>query len=267
VRTWTLRGTIHLHPADELGLFTAAVRARRRDEPPPGLLEAFEAVLADGEPRLREELADEVSARVGEWARGPMRSGWGYLIADAAAAGILCHGPPRGAKVTFVHARSWLGGVREWDERDALREVLRRYVRTYGPVRDAHYVGAPDLEPIRDELAEVSIEGERGWILDGDDEFPDPSPSVHLLPQYDAYVLAFREREHLLWGAARELYWDTRWLKRGRYESPVAFRNVLVDGVIAGKWDEDGVELAEPLDRRHRELLEAELDRMRTLSA
>jgi hypothetical protein len=88
VRTWTLRGTIHLHPADELGLWTAAARATRRFDTPPGLLEAFEEVLADGEPRLREDLAEDVSARAGEWAREPMRSGWGYLIGDAAAAGF-----------------------------------------------------------------------------------------------------------------------------------------------------------------------------------
>ena len=35
----------------------------------------------------------------------------------------------------------------------------------------------------------------------------------------------------------KEQYWDTRWLKKGRYESPVMFKNVLVDGLIAGKWD------------------------------
>ncbi len=266
VRTWTLRGTLHLHPADELGLWTAAARATGRHDTPPGLLDAFETVLADGEPRLREELATEVAARVGEWAREPMRSGWGYLVGDAAAAGILCNGPPRGPKVTFVHARSWLGPFREWDEQDALREALRRYVRAYGPVRDARFVGA-SLDAIRDELEPIDVEGRRGWILAGDGDFPDPAPSVFLLPQYDVYILAFREREHLLWGAAKELYWDTRWLKSGRYESPVSFRNVVVDGAIAGKWSPDGLELAEPLGPAHRELLEAEVARVRTLSA
>lgn len=267
VRTWTMRGTIHLHPADELGLWTAAARASGRfSEPAPGLLDAFEAVLADGEPRLREELAEEVSARVGSWAREPMRSGWGYVIGDAAAAAILCHGPPRGAKVTFVHARKWLGDFRAWDEQDALREALRRYVRAYGPVRDARFVGA-SLDTIRDELEEVDVEGARGWILAGDDEFPDLEPSVFLVPQYDVYVIGFREREQLLWGAAKELYCDTRWLKKGRYETPVMFRNVLVDGVVAGKWDEDGPQLAEPLEPAYESLLELELSRVRNLAA
>jgi hypothetical protein len=45
------------------------------------------------------------------------------------------------------------------------------------------------------------------------------------------------------------------------------FRNVVVDGVVAGKWSPDGVQLAEPLGRRHAELLEAEQARVRTLSA
>ncbi|HEX5246026.1 MAG TPA: crosslink repair DNA glycosylase YcaQ family protein [Gaiellaceae bacterium] len=266
VRTWTMRGTLHLHPSDEFGLWTSAARATHRGDPPPaGLLDAFEAVLADGVPRLRAELAEEVAARVGDWAREPLASGWAYLTGYAADAGILCNGPPRGAKVTFVHARSWLGSFGEWEEHEALREGLRRYVRAYGPVRDARFVGAR-LDTIREELEPVDVDGKRGWILAGDHDFPDPVPSVFLLPQYDAYVIGFRERDHLLWGAAKELFWDTRWLKEGRYESPVVFRNAVVDGVIAGKWSTEGVELAEPLDPPHAELLEAELARVRTLS-
>jgi hypothetical protein len=176
-----------------------------------------------------------VAARVGGWARDRIASGWAYLIGDAAAAGILVHGPPRGNRVTFVRADQWLGELPEWDT----REALRRYVRTYGPVRDAAYLGpGVTLEPIRDELREVDVEGRTAWILAGDDEFPELEPSTFFLPQYDCYVLGFREREHLVPPEVKEQYWDTRWLKEGRYESPVSFRNVLVDGLIAGKWDE-----------------------------
>jgi len=44
VKTWTIRGTLHLHPADELPLWTAAVRAV---EPP--WYEAYGLTAKQGE--------------------------------------------------------------------------------------------------------------------------------------------------------------------------------------------------------------------------
>ena len=83
---------------------------------------------------LREELADAVVEHVGAAPREKLASGWGYYIGDAAIADVLCFGPPRGQKVTFVHAEDWLGPQRAWDPQEALREVARRYADTYGPV-------------------------------------------------------------------------------------------------------------------------------------
>lgn len=249
VRTWTLRGTLHLHPADELGLWTAAATGLAETGLEPArrarLLDAFAAAL-DGRELLREELAGEVARRVGEWAREPLASGWAYLVGDAVRAGILCSGPPRGTKVTFVRADQWLGGVRAWDEREALRETARRFLRAYGPVapRSFAYIGVRGaaaqralVDELRDELVPVEVEGTAMWLHADDAEFPDPEPSVRLVPQWDCYLLDFREHDRVFAPGAKELYWDTRWKKSGRYETPVQFANVLVDGAVAGKWE------------------------------
>jgi hypothetical protein len=283
VRTWTLRGTLHLHPADELGLWTAAARAVAsgssaydlEPERVTQLLAAFAAAL-DGRTLLREELADEVARRVGAWAREPIASGWAFLIDYAAEAGILCHGPPRGNKVTFVRADQWLGDVPQWEEEQALLEATRRFLRTYGPATHKELVylrvknGRAVLDALGDELMEVDVDGGRAWLLADDADDVELEPSVRLLPQYDCYVLGFREREHLLWGDARELFWDTRWKKSGRYETPVGFCNVLVNGAIAGKWErrrrgrrlEIDIETAERLSAAQRKMLAAEADRI-----
>jgi hypothetical protein len=286
VRTWTLRGTLHLHPADELGLWTAAARAARRDRDlDPGqrarLLNAFVDAL-DGRMLLREELAAEVAARAGEWAREPLSSGWGYLVGDAAAAGLVCHGPPRGAKVTFVRADQWLGRTATWDEHTALLEATRRFVRAYGPVgpQSLGFLGVAGtarrrglLGELRDELVRVEVEGRELWLLADDAEVPAPEPSVRLVPQWDCYLLGFREHEHLLFGRAKELYWDTRWKKSGRYETPVQFANVLIDGAVAGKWErrlrgrtlEITVRIATRLSRARKKELEREAARVATI--
>jgi hypothetical protein len=285
VRTWSLRGTLHLHPADEYGLWTAAAGAGIETELEPAqraaLLDAFAAAL-DGRELLREELADEVARRAGEWAREPLSSGWGYLLGDATRAGLLCHGPPRGNKVTFVRADQWLGEVRRWDDREALLEATRRVLRAHGPAGpDALAVlgvkGAGErralLAALREELVPVDVEGTEAWLRADDAELPDPVPSVRLLPQWDCYVLGFRERDRLLDGPAKELYWDTRWKKSGRYESPLGEANVLVDGLVAGKWERTlkrgalavEVRLAEKLTRAQQAELEAEAARVATI--
>ena len=50
----------------------------------------------------------------------------------------------------------------------------------------------------------VDVEGRQAHVLAGDTDFPEPRPSVRLLPEYDVYVMGFREREQLVPDAVRE---------------------------------------------------------------
>ena len=110
VKAWTLRGTLHLHPAAELPLWYAAARAVSPAEPqeleawvdPKGTLhpalghddlsDIRAAVLEtlDGRCLLREELATEVVQRVGPKARGRLLSGFAFF-----GGADLCQGPPQ----------------------------------------------------------------------------------------------------------------------------------------------------------------------------
>ena len=183
VKAWTLRGTLHLHPAGELALWHAA---RRAVAGPPGELAAWQdpagvvhpevgrdevvAIRAavwdalDGRCLLREELAAEVVRSVGGKHQERLRSGFAFFLAE------LCQGPPRGAKVTFVRPDQWVEGWQEVGEEQALAEVCRRYLRTYGPARPAFK--APEarelFESLGDELKEIDVEGHRAYVLAGD---------------------------------------------------------------------------------------------------
>src|SRR5581483_4860897 len=74
------------------------------------------AVLAalDGRCLQREELAEEVVARVGPAARSRLRSGFAFFLGD------LCQGPPQGARITLARPDQWLDGWKEVDEQEAL---------------------------------------------------------------------------------------------------------------------------------------------------
>ncbi len=253
VKTWTLRGTLHLHPADELGLWLAARRAVVGDwyfanEVRPKEAKQILAALADaldGRCLTREELVEAVSPRVSGWAREHVGSGWGTVLGPAALNGVLVHGPPQGTRVTFVRPDQWFGEQREWEPQAALAEILRRYLGAFGPathtdftqwVAGSHFKakeGRALLDSIADELTEVDLEGKRAWLLAGDPKRARAPEGVRLIPEYDAYVMGFRERDHLF---PPEAVARTKAHGKGRLEGPGALSWLLVDGAVSGTW-------------------------------
>ncbi len=164
VKAWTLRGTLHLHPAGELALWHAAQRAATGAAPrgsPPGAIPArvlhpalgadeVEAVQAavwealDGRCLTRDELTDAVVKRVGAAPQARLRSGFAFFHSD------LCQGPPQGPRITLVRPDQWIEDrQQDWDGREALREVCRRFLRTYGPARPADFAHGSALERSR----------------------------------------------------------------------------------------------------------------------
>jgi hypothetical protein len=232
VKAWTIRGTLHLHPAEELSLWHAARRAvvasadqslpSWRD--PAGVVhpalgaDEVEAVrgavwdVLDGRCLLREELADEVVKRVGAGPRERLRSGFAFFL------GELCQGRPQGSRITLARPDQWIDGwERIDDEKEALREVCRRYLRGYGPARPSDFgewfssaaFKVAEARALFDELAseleEIGVEGRRCFVLAGDRSFPAPAGGLRLLPEYDVYVMGSRERDQLVPPAVREL--------------------------------------------------------------
>jgi hypothetical protein len=268
-KTWTLRGTLHLHPADELSLWTTARRAvvgEADHEPELERVDEVVAAIGDalrGRRLTREGLADAVSKRVGPEPREKLASGWGFYLGDAAEAGLLCFGPPEGAKVTFVHTDDWLGPQRVWEPQEALLEVARRYAAAYGPVTQREF---------REWFTSRSLTAAaaRKLFAEADPPRPEPvepRPSVRLLPEYDVYVMGFREREQLV---PPEVRAQVAAHGKGRYEGPAGTPFLLVDGICAGIWSRKkttkrvdvDVEPARPLTRDEEAGVEAEAARI-----
>jgi len=249
VKAWTLRGTLHLHPAEELSLWLAARRAVERELPdglkpwpdpkgvvhravsPDELTEIQAAVWDsfDGRALLRDELATEVVRRVGKKHEGRLRSGFAFFTDQ------LVQGPLQGNKITLARPDQWIAGWQAVDEGAAVREVLRRYLWAYGPARPADFrawFGDVSFDVL--DVEEVDVEGHRAFVLAGDTEFPDTRSPVRLLPEYDVYVMGFREREHLVPERVRQ---QVAAHGRGRYEGPAGVRFLLVDGKTAGLWE------------------------------
>jgi DNA glycosylase AlkZ-like len=290
VKAWTVRGTLHLHPAGELALWLAARRAVSPAESgleewrdPNGVVhpalgpDEVQAIrqavwdALDGRCLTREELSTEVVKRVGPRPRERLLSGFAFFL------GELCQGPPQGSKVTFARPDQWIEGWREVDPQDALLLVCRRFLHAYGPARPADFrewFSGPAFKTAtarelfgRLDLEEIGVEDHRAFVLAGDAVFPEPQATVRLLPEYDVYVMGFRQREHLVPERVRK---QVAAHGRGRYEGPAGVRFVMIDGIAAGLWERKkrGKHLAlriEPvrrLTRAQRSGIEDEVERI-----
>jgi Winged helix DNA-binding domain len=219
VKTWCMRGTLHLLAASDLPIYVAARKMNlviKTDwlTPDIGVEERKRIVGAihdalDGRVLTRQRLAEEVAERLGLSAsvRKHMLSGWGNLLHPAAEQGYLCFGPSEGSKVTFVRPDQW---IRRWDELDgheAWKILLRRFFSTYGPANHGdvgHWWGVrPDrakmmMDYVSDELEEIEFGGQKRWVLRKDlDQIVnvEKPQSVKLLPSWDCYVMFYHPRE------------------------------------------------------------------------
>lgn len=280
VKTSSIRGTLHLHPGDELPLWMAARRMRppsRNPGLPPEREDEVVRAIADaldGRMLTTRELGEEIVRRVGAWAReetevihfGKPAIAWRLAWGEAFTRGLACYGPPRGQQVTFVRADQWLGGWEELDPAAALVEVLRRYLAAYGPARPGDFehwfYGPAPFDALA--LEEVDVDGHRAWVLAGDTEWPEPERAVRLLPYYDCYVIGCHPRDRFIPEEHRKRVFDS---------GAGPFPTLLVDGVVAGVWRHEKhgkrVEIdVEPFGRLtavQRRRLDEEVERVREL--
>ncbi len=256
VKTWAMRGTLHLLPACDLPMWHAALATSSRYRSPAlwrrfGLttrdrdrITAAVASALDGQVMTREELAREVGRIVGSkaLAKKLAASSWGTLLKPAAFGGHLCFGPSEGQRVRFTRPESWLTSILPpLDPQAAATELTRRYLAAYGPAtyRDlARWWGGSSVATIRqwiaslgDEASQIEVAGQPAWMLAADALATcdiRPGRSVSLLPAFDQYVVAAScHAENLLPGDLRgRIFRPQGWI------SPV----LLVNGRMLGVW-------------------------------
>ena len=113
------------------------------------------------------------------------------------------------------------------DGQEALHEVCRRFLYTYGPARPASSAwfwrersSCPRTCALR--LARRRAGGDRGRRATrlrpcGGHGHYRAAPSLRLLPEYDVYIMGFREREHLVPEPVKA---QVAAHGKGRYEGP-----------------------------------------------
>ena len=219
VRSWPMRGTLFVVPAEDLGWMldltsTKVLRetTRRREQ-----LGLDDAALTRAEEVARSVLAGPGLTRtalLAAWEEAGHRTdpGRGYhSIFHLAVRGVLCLGPTEGREQRFVLREEWITSSRRPEPEAAVLEWFVRYVSSHGPVPDADFLWwtkllrrdlAPVLEIARARLEVVDVDGVEHWV--------DPvvveryagarraTSAPLLLPGFDELVLGYGNRRAVL---------------------------------------------------------------------
>lgn len=249
VRTWPMRGTLHLVPGEDarwmvehLGARALARAARRREE--LGLTDRDVALAGEV---LAEALRGGASLTRAECtallsdAGVPTQGQCAYhLLSATCHRGICCLGPDRGREQTFVLLAEWVPDSLALDRPTALATIAERFVRSHGPVTVADLARWADLTltEARATLATAPGVVHRRFagiemhvseaLLDTTPHGSEAPGSAHALPAFDELVIGYRDRTAQL--AAAD---EARVVPGGNG----VFSAVLVlDGRVVGTW-------------------------------
>ncbi len=221
VRTWAMRGTLHLLHEDDLWVvnllgptFIAAGRRRREqlgltDELCERALPALREVLT--EPLERAEIVNRL-AEVGI-TLDPKSQAPAHLLAFAANSGVLCRGLDDTYRLLRIDC-----------EPRGVDELWRRYRRAYGPATPDDFAGWSGL-PKRQLKDLPDVEGEPA----------EPDGTVRMLGHFDTYLLGYRDRSAALAPEHAPLVQTG-----GGFLTP----HVVVDGRVVAVWRRDGAQIA-----------------------
>jgi hypothetical protein len=197
---------------------------------------ALERALQGGTALTRNELA-AVFAGAGAPAQGQLLA---YLMMHAELDGVICSGPRRGKQFTYMLLDERVPAASQLHPDEALAELARRYFTSHAPatMRDFAWWSGMTIADTKRALSMIgahaagdSPAGERYWTTGAGRKAAGlsairPVGTVDLLPIYDEYLIAYRDRSAFIERAAS---------RRLVSHDPYA-HFLMIDGRLAGTW-------------------------------
>lgn len=191
----------------------------------------IERALRDGRSLTRAELGEQLR-RQGVDLTGPRL---GNLTMYAELEQVVCSGPRRGRHSTYALIADRAPEARRLSRDEALATLTRRYFTGHGPAtaRDfAWWSGLTVADAKRglemNRAASTELSGRTYWWLGEQPARPTRAHPVHLLPIYDEYLVAYRDREAVPHRPAAVPHGANGWLS---YQ-----HSLVIRGQVAGTW-------------------------------
>ena len=244
VRTWAMRGTLHIVAAQDLRWLVKLLGAR---------------VIASAASRHRElELDDKTFAHTDDLIAKALRDGQqysrtalismlnrnnistegqraAYILQHAALKGLVCQITTSRNTPTYIAVEDAVPLGKNMTHAEAVAELVKRYYSSHGPatLQDFVWWSGLKISDVRAGLAanaayliEDRFDGQSFWMSAATHR-QSRAASVHLLPGFDEYLLGYQSREIVIPKAHMRM-----WTAGGGMFTPL----VVMHGTLAGNW-------------------------------
>jgi hypothetical protein len=243
IRTWAMRGTLHLIAASDIRWILAllspriiAGNARRYKE-----LELDEKTLARSNKLLTKALQNnkqltrtallDILQQNGISTKGQRAP---YMLQRASYDQLICQGVMRGRDPIYFSMDSLpKSKMMEWDE--ALSELTKRYFMSRGPATLQDFVwwsglsttdAKKGLETVKSQLVHENIDGQIYWHALS--SMPsEKSQNTYLLPGFDEYLLSYKDRSLIM---------DIEYMKTLTPTNGMLSPTIVMNGKVIGTW-------------------------------
>jgi hypothetical protein len=267
LRTWPMRGTIHLVPAEDARWMVMLLAGRPMrmaagtfrkigltDDVLARAADVVTGALHGGRQLPRKDLYALLTSAGIDCSASPNGGRGNHILGYLSHTGLLCIGPVRRGQPVFALLDEWAPAPRQPAE--PLAELAGRYFTSHGPatVRDfAWWAGITQADAKRaielagpvlagpvlagPVLAAEDHDGELYWDGAGPGRVPaGPPEGAYLLPAFDEYTVAYKDRGLLAGVLAGVLADGGPPAKSGQLNSDLLNPVMLLDGRAAGLW-------------------------------
>jgi hypothetical protein len=159
-----------------------------------------------------------------------------HILVHLAQEGLICCGPRQGKQHTFVLMDDWLPSVKEIKQDEALAKLALSYFSSHGPATIADFAwwsgltttdAKKGLELVKRELSSATVGDQVHWFLPMKNSPGNLSRATYLLPNYDEYVVGYKDRSHLNVDIFNDQF----------SRNNMVFNNIIVNaGQLSGQW-------------------------------
>ena len=162
-----------------------------------------------------------------------------HVMMNAELEGIVCSGARKGKQFTYASLETRAPRAKTLTRDEALGELARRYFTSHGPATLRDYVwwsglivgdAKRGIEIAGSALEREVLDDRTYWSAPSTRSVPRAAWGAHLLPNYDEYLVAYRDRDAVVGGVARG---PAAAKPRG---SDVFAHSLIVEGRLAGSW-------------------------------
>jgi Winged helix DNA-binding domain len=245
VRTWPMRGTLHFAPAEDVRwmlqllaprLITQNAGRNRALGLDRGALSRSARLLARALEGGRSLTRPEAYETLRCGGVSPEDQRGLHVLWYLSQQGLLCQGARQGRQPTFVLLDEWIPRSASPSREAALATLATRYFSSHGPatLRDFTWWSGLRVADARAAIAEAgralehsTRDGSSYWMAHSLPRARRAGPAAWLLPPWDEYVVAYKERG--------DVFGPLRADQQERLRS-IGSSLVVIDGRVHGTW-------------------------------